>query len=172
MKTIKQISDEIGVSKQAVYKRTKGKLYPTIHMYIHTIDDTLYIDEIGETIIKNDFGYIDATSNSTPMDTYMDTQEYAVESEENTDDFFKNQIEFLNKELEKEREHNRSLNNKLVEQSNKIIELAEQITGITKNSQLLLGREQEKNYIVGHETEVEQYIEPHKKGFWSKIFNK
>lgn len=27
MKTIRQIADEIGVSKQAVYKRYKGKLY-------------------------------------------------------------------------------------------------------------------------------------------------
>ena len=35
-KTIKQIADEIGVSKQTVYKRYKGKLYTVCAPYAHT----------------------------------------------------------------------------------------------------------------------------------------
>ena len=46
-KTIKQIADEIGVSKQTVYKRYKGKLYTVCAPYAHT--------EQGETLIKQDF---------------------------------------------------------------------------------------------------------------------
>ena len=54
-KTIKQIADEIGVTKQAVYKRFKGKLNTVCAPYAHTEDGILYLDEPGEQIIKNDF---------------------------------------------------------------------------------------------------------------------
>ena len=55
MKTIRQIADEIGVSKQAVYKRYKGKLYTVCAPYAHTEQGVLYIEEQGETLIKQDF---------------------------------------------------------------------------------------------------------------------
>lgn len=55
MKTIRQIADEIGVSKQAVYKRFKGKLYTVCAPYAHTEQGVLYIEEQGETLIKQDF---------------------------------------------------------------------------------------------------------------------
>lgn len=55
MKTIKQIAKELNVSKQAVYKRYKGKLYTEVSPYTHTDNGTLYIDEEGESIIKADF---------------------------------------------------------------------------------------------------------------------
>ena len=54
-KTIKQIADEIGVTKQSVYKRFKGKLNTACAPYAHTEDGILYLDETGEQIIKNDF---------------------------------------------------------------------------------------------------------------------
>lgn len=54
-KTIKQIADEIGVSKQTVYKRYKGKLYTVCAPYVHTEQGVLYIEEQGETLIKQDF---------------------------------------------------------------------------------------------------------------------
>lgn len=54
-KTIKQIADEIGVSKQTVYKWYKGKLYTVCAPYAHTEQGVLYIEEQGETLIKQDF---------------------------------------------------------------------------------------------------------------------
>lgn len=54
-KTIKQIADEIGVSKQTVYKRYKGKLYTVCAPYAHTEQGVLYIEKQGETLIKQDF---------------------------------------------------------------------------------------------------------------------
>ena len=36
MKTIRQIADELGVSKQGVYNRFKGKLYTVCAPYAHT----------------------------------------------------------------------------------------------------------------------------------------
>jgi len=55
MKTIKEIAEEIGVSKQAVYKRYKGKLHESVKLYVRTVDGTIRIMEQGENIIKQDF---------------------------------------------------------------------------------------------------------------------
>ena len=55
MKTIRQIADEIGVSKQAVYKRYKGKLHTVCAPYAHTEQGGLYLSEQAETLIKQDF---------------------------------------------------------------------------------------------------------------------
>ena len=55
MKTIRQIADEIGVSKQTVYKRFKGKLQHVCAPYAHTINGVLYVEEKGEKLIKQDF---------------------------------------------------------------------------------------------------------------------
>ena len=55
MKTIRQIADEIGVSKQAVYKRYKSKLHTVCAPYAHTEQGVLYLSEQAETLIKQDF---------------------------------------------------------------------------------------------------------------------
>jgi len=55
MKTLKEIANELGVSKQAVYKRYRGKLYKSVFPYMRVVDGTIYIWEQGESIIKRDF---------------------------------------------------------------------------------------------------------------------
>ena len=55
MKTIRQIADEIGVSKQAVYKRYKGKLHTVCAPYTHTEQGVLYLSEQAETLINKIF---------------------------------------------------------------------------------------------------------------------
>lgn len=56
MKTIKQIADEIGVSKQTIQKRiSREPLYTSIQLYISTQQGTKYIDENGENLIKSVF---------------------------------------------------------------------------------------------------------------------
>ena len=43
------------MSKQTVYKRYKGKLHTVCAPYAHTEQGVLYIEEQGETLIKQDF---------------------------------------------------------------------------------------------------------------------
>lgn len=64
MKTIRQIADEIGVSKQAVYKRYKGKLYTACAPYAHTVQGVLYLSEQAETLIKQDFLQNDSSNGA------------------------------------------------------------------------------------------------------------
>lgn len=55
MKTIKQVADELGVSKQTVYKRLSGKLKDVCAPYVHTEHSkTLLMDE-AVNIVKCDF---------------------------------------------------------------------------------------------------------------------
>ena len=55
-KTIKQIADELGVTKQAVQKRlSREPLYTSIQPYISTVGTTKYIEAAGEAMIKSEF---------------------------------------------------------------------------------------------------------------------
>lgn len=137
-KTIKQIADEIGVTKQAVYKRFKGKLNTLCAPYAHTEDGILYLDEQGEQIIKNDFAknyysnrdklersngaVIGAVehSNGLPVGVPKNDSlnvEYVSEIE-----FLHRQIDRLQDELEKEREHNREKDRQLLDTLSKLAE--------------------------------------------------
>ena len=77
MKTIKEIADEIGVTKQAVQKRiAKEPLKSYIQQYIKTIDGTQYIEAGGESIIKSAYNVTDnvADNQTTDFDTVADNQ--------------------------------------------------------------------------------------------------
>lgn len=55
-KTIKQIADELGVSKQAVQKRlSREPLYTSIQPYVYTQNGVKYIEVVGENLIKSAF---------------------------------------------------------------------------------------------------------------------
>lgn len=77
MKTIRQIADELGVSKQAVYKRFRGKLHTVCAPYAHTEQGVLYLEEQGETLIKQDF-LQDDRSVGAHTDTHTERSNGAV----------------------------------------------------------------------------------------------
>ena len=53
-KTIKELAEEIGISKQALYKRIKREpLHTQLHTYVHTKGQTTYIDIHGQNLIKS-----------------------------------------------------------------------------------------------------------------------
>lgn len=55
MKTLRQLAAEIGVSKQAVYKRYMGKLFAECQPHVTSEYSKLVFDETAEAIIKKDF---------------------------------------------------------------------------------------------------------------------
>jgi predicted transcriptional regulator len=72
MKTIRQIAEELGVSKQAVYKRYKGKLHKTVSPHARIIGNTTYISQQGESIIKQGFLH-DSAYNGTRTEYTQNT---------------------------------------------------------------------------------------------------
>ena len=110
MKTIRQIADEIGVSKQAVYKRYKGKLHTVCAPYAHTEQGVLYLSEQAETIIKQDF-LKDDRSNGAHADTHTERSLGAVPEQSQEDsvvavlqatiDTLQGQLEVKDRQIEK-----------------------------------------------------------------------
>lgn len=119
-KTIKQIADELGVTKQAVHQKRKSKgLSTALQPFTTTVDGIVYISVDGEKLIKQAFSDIErkqVDGSFTPSFT-PDNPLYGILKDELQ---AKNkQIEELTTELIKEREHSR-------EQSDKITMLADQ----------------------------------------------
>ena len=79
-KTIKQIADEIGVSKQAGYKRYKGKLHTVCAPYAHTVQGVLYLSEQAETLIKQDFLQNDCSNGAHTERSIGAVQEQSQEA--------------------------------------------------------------------------------------------
>lgn len=72
MKTVKQVAEEIGVSKQAIHKRIKKEpLSTSLQRFITMVDRTIYISVDGEKLIKSMF---EESSMSTDADNH--TQNY------------------------------------------------------------------------------------------------
>jgi len=113
MKTIAQIAEEIGVSKQAVYKRYKGKLYSKLNSHAQIKNGVTYITEHGEKIIKDDF------SNGATSYNPLSNGVHGVHI-----DYIKNLQEqnvVLQEQNNELREENRKLVAKVLEQSEQIL---------------------------------------------------
>lgn len=107
MKTIKQIADELSVSKQAVRK----KITPEIgNQFTVTKGNTVYISEQGETLIKSAFSKSignQVTSNETvTIDNLVTILQEDINAKNQ-------QIADLTAELAREREHSRGMSDKL-----------------------------------------------------------
>ena len=101
-KTIKEIAEEIGVSKQAVQKRiSREPLYTRIQPYISTVGGTKYIAYIGENLIKSTFSENERQPvvDNQPTTLYIpvDSDVYSVLKE--TIDTLKLQLEVKDNQL-------------------------------------------------------------------------
>lgn len=124
-KTIKQIADELGVSKQAVQKRiAREPLHSSVYAYIDKVGGVLYIAYTGEMLIKQAFSEGDRIQVA---DNQTDNQPTTVYTPDNPlYEILKGELEAKNKQIEeltaelaKEREHSR-------EQSERMAVLADQ----------------------------------------------
>lgn len=163
-KTVKEIADEIGVSKQAVFKRiNRQPLSTKLERLTTTVDGRLMVSVDGEMLIKQAFGAENhkkdrqpstvnhqptINQNKTLVDETIVNQsnEFQPEQSPNSEitgaaqedevSFLRKQIvqlneqilrrdmsiESLNRELEKEREHNREKDKLLMETLSKLAE--------------------------------------------------
>lgn len=116
MKTIKQIADEIGVSKQAIYKRIKKEPLSTmLSTMLSTTDNRLTVTVDGETLIKQVFIQIPVNQGCQLVDetttkvyespTKVDESTTAVDSEiidilRTNIDILKSQLDTKDKQIE------------------------------------------------------------------------
>lgn len=169
-KTIKQIADEIGVSKQTVYKRYKGKLHTVCAPYAHTEQGVLYIEEQGETIIKQDFLQKEC---SIGAHTYAHTERSngaVLEQPENagviavlqtTIDTLQGQLEIKDKQIEE-------LNARLAEVSSALV--AAQQTA--QAAQALHAGTIQQQLTSGEEQREEAEVKAKRQGWLSRMFSR
>lgn len=134
-KTIKQIADELGVSKQAVQKRlSREPLYTSIQPYVYTENGVKYIEVVGENLVKSAFlkKGIDKTDNLsidksnlsidknglyTPiievLQSTINTLQGQLAAKDEQLKSQQKQISALQSELERERQHARNQADKL-----------------------------------------------------------
>ena len=169
MKTIRQIANEIGVSKQAVYKRYKGKLHTVCAPYAHTEQGVLYLSEQAETLIKQDF-LKDNRSNGAHTDTHTEhsigaaleqSQEAGVVAVlQTTIDTLQGQLEVKDRQIEE-------LNERLAEVSAALL-TAQQTAAA---AQALHAGTIQQQLLTGETGADQQGQEPEqKRGWFSKLF--
>lgn len=168
MKTIRQIADEIGVSKQAVYKRYKGKLHTVCAPYAHTEQGVLYLSEQAETLIKQDFLKVDR-SIGAHTDTHTERSNgAALEHPENvgviavlqtTIDTLQGQLAIKDKQIE-------NLNARLAE-SNAALVAAQQTA---QAAQALHAGTIQQQLTSGTDQSEGSGDEPKKQGWFSRLF--
>jgi hypothetical protein len=72
-KTIKQIAEELGVTKQAVHQKRKSKgLSTALQPFTTTVDGIVYISVDGEKLIKQAFSDIDRKQVDGSFTTTVD----------------------------------------------------------------------------------------------------
>ena len=154
MKSISQISKEIGVSTQAVYKKIKKEpLSTSLHGLLTTVDNKLTADETGERLIKATFNKNTVPSASTKEIDNLTTE--FIRSLQAQIESLTLQNEDLRQQLNEERQHSR-------EQAEKMLPLLEQAQTLASNAQHLQALDNIKPQLAGEK----------KKGFFSRIFAK
>jgi len=128
MKTIKQLADEIGVSKQAVYKRIKKEpLSTSLHGLLSTVDSRLTVSVDGEILIKQAFQEIAVNQSCQLVDGLVvestTTVDRLVDSEITV--LLKKNIEILQTQLETKDNQIESLSKQLQELTSALV-LAQQ----------------------------------------------
>lgn len=148
MKTIKQIADEMGVSKQAVQKRiAREPLCTSIQPYISTNAGTKYIEDTGITLIKAAFSAAGPTTQSIPVHT----------DKKETMDIL---VSMLQKELDRK-------DSQLAAKDRQITDLSAQLAATT--DALLAAQKTIDNEQLLHARTMKQLPAP---SLWSRIFSR
>lgn len=80
MKTIRQIADELGVSKQAVFKKMKREPLSTgLRGLTSTVDGRLMVSVDGENLIKSAFLSFEPSTDRQPVDVMVDAPSTKVD---------------------------------------------------------------------------------------------
>lgn len=195
-KTIKQIADELGISKQAVFKRIDNL---GLRSKLTKIDNQLMVEKEQENMIKSAFSEKQpSTKPSTKLSTKLSTKpstslqletvnDAVVEVLLNQSEMLKNELKIKNKQIE---ELNKRLeeNQKLLDQQQKLHAMAEQKiqllehkeTSKTDNkdqteeiNQLKEQLDQEKKEQLNEIEMLKNELEKEKnKGFFARLFGK
>lgn len=166
MKTIKQIADEIGVSKQAVFYRIKKEpLSNTLQSLVTNKNGVLMVSFDGEKLIKQAFK-IDTVKMFDDKDHQIIVKESSKEN-----DIFDNEIIKLLQENMNVLQKQLEIKDKQIEELTLTVRTqAESINADRKND--LAGTLLEGHKLIRDITPVREEENQKKKGFFKNLFGK
>ena len=158
--TIHEFAEKAGVSVQAVYKRLNNKLNP----YIQIVEGRKMLES---SALKDIYG-IESETFVQPSDQ-SDLLEKNVNDENSEVIFLRKQVEKLQEDLERERQHNREKDRQLMETLSKLAESQSAlIAGQTAEKQKQLAEK-----IIEGKQNMEMDAEPNnEKRHWWSFFKK
>lgn len=164
MKTIREIADEIGVSKQAVFKKIKREpLSTSLQGLTSTVDGRLTVSVDGEKLIKQAFSAGTPSTNHQPVDGQVDGPvDGLIAVLQATIDTLQGQLEVKDRQIEQQAQTITRLSDALVA-AQQTAAAAQALHAGTIQQQLLSGEAGE--YQQGQESE-----QP--KCWWHRIFGK
>lgn len=162
-KTIKQLADEIGVSKQAIHQKRKTEpLSTALQPFTETINGVVYISVDGEILIKQAF----STTNHKQVDNNksenIDSDVYTILK--TTIDTLQGQLNIKDKQLENKDKQIEELNSRLAE-SLELVDKAQNLHGADKAIEYY-----KKQYLLSDRAEELEKEKNRKPSFWSKLF--
>lgn len=150
-KTIKEIAEELGVSKQAVFKKIKKEpLSTSLQQFISTVDGVVYISVDGAKLVAEAFN---KDSPSTVVDNQPSTNHQLV-YDQLIATLQENQ-ELLRKEIEEKNKQIQQLQ-KLLEQQQLLLDQQQHLNLLDKNKILQIEekssfwkrKKKQKNYNI------------------------
>lgn len=185
MKTVTQIANELGVSRQAIHKKIKQEpLSSRLKGFTTTVGNGLQFTKDGETLIKSAFkenmlsntstkhvnrkkpvnsSDVKKTSSNISTDKVVDfaddTLTHFIVSLQDQITTLTEQNKDLREQLNEERQHSRK---QLVDMQNKLISLTEQAQSLASNAQHLHAIESKKDIDSPQVLELDK---PRKRSF-------
>jgi CTP-dependent riboflavin kinase len=176
MKTPYQIAKELGVSSQAVYQKIE-RMQEKLEPYIQREDKKMQIDQQGEELLKSTFTkpseqenmQVNVARTLAQDDTNVERRaeqcllkQLTVETE-----YLREQVKSLQAEIQTEREHSR-------QQAERLAELADKLTKLTENSQVLMLNNKETLMLSDEPPAPKKSkppkASPKKVSIWQKMF--
>ena len=158
MKTIRQIADEIGVSKQAVFKKIKREpLSTSLQGLTATVDGRLMVEVDGEKLIKQAFSEIAPSTKNAEKTAEVDGVISVLQA---TIDTLQGQLSVKDQQIEE-------LNARLAEVSSAL--LAAQQTAVA--AQALHAGTIQQQLVAGEGEELQQERETvPRRSWWKRLF--
>lgn len=160
MKTIKEIADEIGVSKTAVRNHLTDDFRKT---YVHWVCGVIHIDKDGEKLIKSEF--VDDKEKETPQTTLQSNFAVVCGEDSILIDELREQLHIKDKQILEQQESIRELTRAL-ENTTKSLQAAQALHAGTMQQNYLEAESKTKEKV----DEIITGKKEEKKGFFSRLF--
>lgn len=168
-KTIKEIAEEIGVSKQAVFKKMKREpLSTSLQGFTTTVDGRLMVSVDGEKLIKQAFLKNKASTTVNQLMGEVDASSTKLEGKSKEVDGQNILYEILKMELQEKNQQIAALQAELSREREHSREQAEKIAVLADQAQKLQLAQMSPTFIEDDQEEKQQTVfkETERKHWW------